>query len=173
MPGKLLSLKEIKELAEYTREASKITQEIKNKSPIANLLKFPQVPSKLSESIVSYILSIESEKLDLDPKKVFSEGKEADLIGITKNGERKKIEVKATGEKAFQYLSAKDITCDYLVWIHFGNYFNNDKDSIWKVFVVKKPSQFFDKPQKIILSKFKKIVGDNIIELDFNLKDWI
>ena len=67
-----------------------------------------------------------------------------------------KVEVKGTGKNAFQFLSQKDISAHYLVWVHFGNLFSLRKGDTVTVVTVDRPSQYFTRPQKIDLKRLRK-----------------
>ena len=54
-------------------------------------------------------------------------GNVADVLA-DKDGRDYKIEIKATGSKKFQYFSDKDVTTDYIVWMHFGDFFMGNKN---------------------------------------------
>ena len=66
------------------------------------------------------------------------------------------MEVKGTGESAFEYFSEKDIKADYLVWIHFGDFFKDTSRKTVNVVTVRNPSEFFKGTMKITLDKLEK-----------------
>lgn len=58
-----------------------------------------------------------------DVKKISFGGKVSDMVVELKNSKKIKIEVKATGKSAFEFFSDKDIMADYLIWLHFEDFF--------------------------------------------------
>ena len=83
------------------------------------------------------------------------------------------IEVKATARGAFRLLSKKDIEADYLIWVHFNDYFENESKDEIMIFVLQEPKRFFEKSRKITLPVFKRICGEFLVTINVNLSYYI
>ena len=169
MSQKTLSMKEIKELSNLTANVFKYYTSLKKKNKIAKFIQYPKVPNILSESLAIQLILKKKILRELSSCEVILGGNVADVIA-KKLKSIKKIEVKATGAKEFQEFGPKDIKADFLVWINFGDSFLRGNFSRISVFTLKNPRKYFKKPTKIVLSKFKQIMGNRIVKYEFNLK---
>lgn len=168
MARELLSVQQIKELAELLRRVFKYIADLKSERAIASKIKNPQLPSALTESLTIHLLRKEKILPELTGFNFDFGGQVADILAS--NGDQhQKIEVKATAKSAFEYFGGRDITADYIVWVHFGNFFITPKNVPLKIFIIKSPSTYFTKPVKITLSKLRQTVGDGLDEIEF---DW-
>ena len=161
---KELSVDEIVELTRQLADVFKSIVEMRKKNELAKHIQFPKTPPILSEAICLKLLK---KKIILGELKDFSFelGKDPPDILARKKSKTKNIEVKGTGKSGFQKFTKNDISCDYLIWIHFDKAFlENDFNNI-HIFIVKCPSRYFDKPTNTItLPTFKKKVPDLIDE---------
>jgi hypothetical protein len=136
--------------------------------PVGKYLKYSQIPSILTESLAIHLLR-KGEILhkELDGFSFNFGGKISDITAI-RGSSNLRIEVKATGPKAFQYFSDKDIHANYIIWIHFGSFFMGNKNTPIEVYIIRDPNRYFPERKKIVLSKLKKIVKD-LSEVDIDL----
>lgn len=141
---------EIIELIDLLAEVFSCISDMRNDNPLAKRIQFPNVPPILSESLCI----LEREKLFLGCSNAVFGGKMCDIIVLFPDGTRKTVEIKATGQSAFQSLSKKDIAADFLVRVHFGRFFEDYNEEI-KVYVMENPKRIFPQGVKINLEKFK------------------
>ena len=114
---KPLTVPEILELEAALMEVFGTIRELRERSTAARYIKFPPLPSVLSESIA---IAITPTLFGADWKGRYG-GSAADMIIenlATRNLLR--VEVKATGRHAFQELKEKDLRADVLIWFRFG-----------------------------------------------------
>jgi hypothetical protein len=168
MSRELISTQEIKELNKLLRQVFEYITNLKNKNRLANKIKYPQLPSILTESLAIHLLK-KGIIPELSGFNFDFGGRIADVLA-KRNSRKIKIEVKATAKSAFQYFGEKDITADYILWIHFANFFMNYNDTKIEIYIIKKPSYYFDKTVKITLTKLKQIVGQKLEKIDFNVE---
>lgn len=167
MPRELLSIQDIKELNKLLRQVFEHITNLKKQHRLADKIKYPQLPSILTESLAIHLLN----------KKIISElegfnfgfgGRVADILAV-KDDKTVKIEIKATAKSAFEYFGDKDILADYIVWIHFAEFFVNTGNTMIEIFIVRRPSDYFERPIKITLSKLKQLVGANLEKADLDV----
>jgi len=72
------------------------------------------------------------------------------------------VEVKSTAAQGFSRFTKGDVASDFLIWIHFGNYFLDSKVSEIEVFWVKKAGKIIKEPCYMTLKKFKDLCGKNM-----------
>jgi hypothetical protein len=168
MAKELLSIQDIKELNDLLRQVFRYITNLKSTHRLADKIKYPQIPSILSESLVIHLLK-RNILPELSRYNFSFGGKKADILAKI-NREELKIEVKATAKNAFEYLGGKDITADYIFWVHFGEFYLNSKDKIVEIYIIKNPHTYFKNPVKITLSKLRGIIGNNLkkTEVDIN-----
>jgi hypothetical protein len=84
-------------------------------------------------------------------------------------GEERRVEVKATGEHAFQEFKAKDLRADFLVWIRFGRRFNLGQGPI-EIAILSDPSRFIANACRLDTARFEKRIGasDSLRILSFD-----
>lgn len=168
MSKKLLSPTEITDLVSVLSEVFDDITNKKQKTKIARYIQYPKLPPSLTESICVHLIKKKIILSELSDYTVSFGGILSDIMAINES-ETKKIEVKSTGKTAFQYVGPKDISADYLVWIHFDKAFlENNFDNIL-VITVKNPSQFLKNPQKITLDKLRKLVNGQSYEKYFSI----
>ena len=150
MPRTCLRWNEITELMELLADIFSYISNLRDENPLANKIQLPKIPPILSESLCI----LEAEKLFPGCSNAVFGGRECDIIVGFQDGTRKTAEIKATGQSAFQALSKKDIAADFLVWVHFGRFFEGNDEEI-RAYVMENPKRIFIKAVKINLEKFK------------------
>jgi hypothetical protein len=171
MSKQLLNANEIGELIETLRILFKYHQDLQNKSEIAKFIQRPKIPPFLSEALIvdlgnrGLLENLECSNFDLS-------NNNGDVVATSPSGQVK-IEVKATAQSAFQLFSNKDIDADFLVWVHFDRYFEDDSYHEIEIFILRQPKIFFDQSRKITLSAFKKVGGESIVSIHVNLDQYI
>ena len=141
---------EIIELMDLLSEVFSYVSNLRTENPLAEHIQFPKIPLILSESLCM----LEKEKIFLGCFSADFGGRESDIIVIFQDGTKKTAEIKATGQSAFQALSKKDIAADFLVWVHFGRFFEDNDEEI-RAYVMENPKRIFTRPVKINLEKFR------------------
>jgi hypothetical protein len=134
--------------------AFRTIQELREELPAARHIKFPPLPSIFSESIV----------IAATPR-IFGPGWTARYGGSTcdvllenDQGEKRRVEVKATGAHAFQELKAKDLKADFLVWVRFGRRFDVGQGPI-EIAILSEPSRFIPDACRLDTARFERRVG--------------
>ncbi len=169
MPRQLLSISEIKELNKLLREVFSYITKTKENNPLGNKIKYPQLPSILTESLAIHLLKNKKILPNLSGYSFDFGGRKADILG--KKGDAEiKIEVKATAKSAFQYFGEKDISADYIVWIHFSEFYMGLENSPIKIFIIKEPNTYFKNTIKITLSKLKKLLENRLVSFDLDIE---
>jgi len=168
MTRELLSIKEIVNLGILLCDVFDYITKIKKKEKLGDKIKYPQIPSILSESLAIHLLNKKIILSELERFRFDFGGRTADILA-NKNEEKIKIEVKATAKSAFQYFGPKDIVADYIIWIHFEDFFMDLEKNIVKIFIIKNPGKYFEKPVKITLSKLKQVIGEDLEEKEINV----
>jgi len=166
----LLNKQEIFELKNALSEVFDKITNLKENCIMAKNIQYPKIPSLLTESLCIHLIKKGIILDELNDYSIIFGGRLCDVLA-QKNKKTKKIEVKSTGHSAFQYLGPKDISSDYLVWIHFDNSFlDNNFDEI-SVFTIKQPRQFLKQPRKLTLNKLRNLTQGNMIEKKFVLDE--
>src|SRR5216117_149957 len=93
----LLSLDQLRSFVPVLRDLFAHVERVLASLPPDLQFKRPQIPSALSESLAAHLLN---------------------------SGRLGTLEVKGTGQAAFQQFGAKDLAADVLVWLHFDNFFS-------------------------------------------------
>lgn len=168
MPRELISIQDIKELNKLLRKVFGYITHLKKENKLADKIKYPQLPSILTESLAIHLLREKKIIPELDGFDFDFGGRIADILA-NKNSKTIKIEVKATAKSAFEYFGEKDISADYILWFHFAEFYMNSEDTKIEVYTIKKPSNYFNTPIKITLSKLKQIIGTNLIKIDLDI----
>lgn len=158
---------------EETKEGLKILSEVfefidskKRQFTIAEVIKYPQLPVRISEAIAYYLILDRVLLPNIECESINFGGNLADIIIKTNINSSYKVEIKAT-RMYFQYFSDKDIFCDCLIWIDFNEYFKTYK--YIKIYELFNPNKFFKNNQKITLTKFINIVGNSVRIINFDL----
>ena len=129
-------------------------------------IKKPGIRSELSESIVYHFIN---EGLILEElRNPELNRNKADILAKDKQSNEIKIEVKGTGLWEFSQFTEKDINADYLIWVNYGNYINDDNKETIDVYILNNPRNSKLKPDKISLRNFVSLAGDSIelVEID-------
>ena len=129
-------------------------------------IKKPGIRSELSESIVYHFIN---EGLILEElRNPELNRNKADILAKDKQSNEIKIEVKGTGLWEFSQFTEKDVNADYLIWVNYGNYINDNNKETIDVYILKNPRNSRLKPDKISLRKFVYLAGDSIelVEID-------
>lgn len=164
-----LSKEEIVHLTKAYKEVYKFINALKLSNEYNSLpvfVKKPGIRSELSESTIYHFIKEGLIMQELKNPEI-SRGI-ADILAYDSDSNEKKIEIKGTGIWEFSQLSQKDLDADYLVWVNYGNYINDDnKDSI-EVYILKDPKESVLKPDKTSLRKFVNLVGDSLELIEIN-----
>jgi hypothetical protein len=165
---KHLNKEEIRALAEAVRAHFLFHVNFCEKNPIGSYIQFPKIPKALSETI---ILDLIRDRVLLKEENISEAkfgGNTADILA--KNASKElKIEVKGTGQKGFVQFGQKDITCDYLIWLHFNTFFLEKEDTPVEIHVLQNPSEHFKQVGKPGIDDF---LETNPQKHDFLLKDF-
>jgi hypothetical protein len=166
---------EIKEGIDTIQEVFLYIVDLRKKKPAAKYIQFPKISCSLSESIILHLIKEGTilPKVSNNMKQIKFGGNTADIIAKLTDDTLIKIEVKATGKSAFQTFGVKDIKADYLIWIHFDEYFLKLDKEIVDIFIIKNPNNYFSKPDKITLDQVKSKVGNNIEKVEISLIDFL
>jgi hypothetical protein len=146
----LLTQAELLELDQNLIEAYEFFRKLRAESSVARLIHYPSVPSEFTESLTVHCADL-----------FFGEGWIGKFGGSTcdilleRLGERKSVEVKATGQTNFQEFKLKDLGADFLVWIHFGDRYINGGGKL-SIYVLRNPRTYFAKPLRLKLHEFLK-----------------
>jgi hypothetical protein len=170
MPKKPLTKDEIKELSNLITQVFSYLNRLKQRNQLASRIQYPKIPPVFSESIIMHLINDRKILEGLTISDVNFGGKKGDILISTNRGEVR-VEVKATAKSAFEYFGQKDITADYLTWVHFGDYFAGGNDNLIEINVIRQPSRYFKQPVKITLSKLKQVIGDDLKVIKLNLNE--
>jgi|WetSurMetagenome_2_1015567.scaffolds.fasta_scaffold619950_1 hypothetical protein len=162
MPKNLLTKNDLLELDSKLIEIYGFFGELRSKSAIARLIHLPSVPAEFSESLTIHC----SERFFGAGWKAKFGGRLCDVI-LEKTGERRTVEVKATGQTSFQELKAKDLAADFIVWIHFGERYINGSGKL-QVYILRSPNQYIHNPLRLKLHEFLRLEQESIMH-----QDWI
>jgi hypothetical protein len=154
----VLTPQEIEKLETLVRGVFSYLAGLKLSDGLARHIQNPKIPPVLSESTVINIRS----KLFPGSLGARLGGKKGDVLLRYADGERR-AEVKATGENGFEAFSGKDVSADYLVWIHFGTFFRDGEGSV-VLYKVERPGTFVTKGEKISIRPFLKRVPPERLE---------
>jgi len=149
-----LSLDEIVQLDAALVRAFQTIRDLREEMPGARHIKSPPLPSIFSESIVIAAAS----RLFGSEWTARYGGAKCDVLIENGHGEAKRVEVKATGEHAFQEFKAKDLRADYLVWVRFGRRFNLGQGPI-VIAILSDPFRFIPNACRLDTARFEKRVG--------------
>ncbi len=162
MPKNLLSKNDLVELDNKLIEIYGFLRELRSKSSIARLIHLPSVPAELSESLTIHCAN-----------RFFGQGWRAEFGGrlcdviLEKPGERKTVEVKATGQTSFQELKAKDLSADFITWIHFGERYINGTGKL-QIYILGNPGKYIHKPLRLKLHEFLRVQQESAKHKDWN-----
>jgi hypothetical protein len=150
-----LTTAEIVELDSALMGVFRAVHGLREGNPVARFIKFPSLPSIFSESIV----------IAATPA-LFGTGwagryggRAADVI-IENNthGRALRVEVKATGQHAFQEIKQKDLLADALVWVRFGRRYELGAGPI-EVVILESPGKHIKNPCRLDTRRFEAIPG--------------
>ena len=163
-----LTAAELVELAALLRRAFDCIAKLKAKNPAAAPIQYPKLPSVFSESVILHCSSV----LFPGARNLRRGGVSADIL--FESGKRtKRVEIKATGQQAFQYFGQKDISADFLVWLAFGECFLSQVESPIRIYVLPKPGRVFLNPMKITLATFRQRAAGMLICYEARLREII
>lgn len=168
-PKRLLSIDECARLVALMREAFVGIDDLRNKDELAAWIQYPKVPSILSESLCVHLIGSPS-LASMALSKPRLGGKVADIIALADDNNPRKVEVKATARSAFSEFVEKDIQAHYLIWLHFGECFVDERHRLQAI-VLESPSRCFDKRRKITLDAFRKVTTNCSFEVDFSIDE--
>lgn len=133
----------------------RIIRELRERDPVAVHIKYPALPSILSESLV--IAAAESIFGPGCSCRYGGTGSDLVLIEAAHLRERS-VEVKATARHAFQELKEKDLRADILIWLRFGERFERGGGPV-DVGIIEEPGQFIDSPRRLDIRRLRAIPG--------------
>lgn len=160
MPKVLLSVAEIVTLDQALIETHAFFRDLRTRTGVARLIHYPSIPSDFSESLIVHCADL-----------FFGDGWKAQFGGsisdiqLTRNVEKKAVEVKATTQTGFQELKPKDLSADFIVWIHFGTRYINGAGSIL-FYVLHDPRKYVHKPLRLKLPVFLTLTNDGLVNGD-------
>jgi hypothetical protein len=67
------------------------------------------------------------------------------------------VEVKGIGSKAFEHFGEKDLRADYIVWVHFGEFYTSSGNHKIAVLTIRKPAEYFSSAGRVTMSSVKKL----------------
>jgi hypothetical protein len=151
-----LGPEEIVELEAALFRAFRAIRDLQAELPAARYIKFPPLPSIFSESLV-----IAAAPRIFGPEwSARYGGALCDVLIENSRGEEKRVEVKATGEHAFQEFKAKDLRADFLVWVRFGRRFNLGQGPI-EIAILSDPSRLIPAACRLDTARLEKRVGSS------------
>lgn len=152
---KPLTVLEILELEAALMEVFGTIRELKERSPAARYIKFPPLPAVLSESIA---IAITPTLFGADWRGRYG-GSAADMIieNLATRSARR-VEVKATGQHAFQELKDKDLRADVLIWFRFGRRLELGEGEIGAA-VLECPGKYIVSQRRLDVRRFEAIPG--------------
>ena len=151
-----LSPGEILELDAALVRAFRAIRELQEELSAARYIKFPPLPSIFSESLV---IAAAPRIFGPDWTARYG-GSLCDVLIENGRGEEKRVEVKATGEHAFQEFKAKDLRADFLVWVRFGRRFNLGQGPI-EIAILSDPSKLISAACRLDTARLEKRVGSS------------
>lgn len=160
-----LTVDEIFQLDAALMQAFGTIQVLRNQNPVAKHIKLPPLPAIFTESIV-----IASASRLFGPNWVASfGGRRCDVVITNHCGETKAIEIKATGEHAFQEFKSKDLRADILVWIRFGRRFQEERGQI-EIALLTQLVRFISSACRLDTIRFERRIGssDNLRIIRFD-----
>jgi hypothetical protein len=149
-----LSGREILDLDAALIEAFRTIRALRARFSAAKHIKYPPLPSVFSESIVIAAAG----KLFGDEWKARYGGAECDVILENTAMQQRRVEVKATGEHAFQEFKAKDLRADVLVWVRFGRRFQDGTGRI-EIALLENPGLVITGPCRLDTARFERRLG--------------
>jgi len=167
MPKSPLSLDQIHKLVAVLRELFKHHSRVRESTELGSLIQYPKIPPALSESIAFHLFH--SGALLGKPVEVCLSRSGGDLELLITDGSPVRVEVKATAQSAFQYFGPKDLKADILLWIHFGDLFQNEDEDTFQVYLLERPREHFPDPRKITLNEFLRVAGHDVCIMNFKL----
>jgi hypothetical protein len=150
-----LTVDEILQLEAALMEVFRTIRQLRARTNAARHIKLPPVPSVFSESIAVATTPV----LFGSGWKGRYGGHQADLIVENLSTRRSlKVEVKATGQHAFQELKLKDLQADVLIWFRFGRRFESGTGPI-EVAVLDSPGRYVRTQCRLDVRRFEAIPG--------------
>lgn len=170
MKKEILTPAEIIDLIDILQDLFHHHEQIRLNYKLGELIQNPKIPSFLSESIAFHLLS--SGEL-LGSKIQTYQSKKGGDLEVSVNNKKLKIEVKATGESAFQFFGHKDLDAYILIWVHFNKLFKKKSQTLnLSIYYIKNARAVFREPRKITLASFIDVGGDRITKKDLDLKQF-
>ncbi|RMG22753.1 MAG: hypothetical protein D6732_25430 [Methanobacteriota archaeon] len=148
---------DFKGLIECLRKVFAYIRDLREKSPIAAEIQNPRIPSRFSENLAMFLLQKGEIRLGRKLVRIRLDRKKADVVAVDDAGQEIKIEVKATGKNNFQYFGKKDVQADYLVWLDFGDLFENTMSTEIDIYILQ-PKLHNLQPRKIDLRRLSRVV---------------
>jgi hypothetical protein len=150
-----LNQSEILDLERALMDVFQVVSTYRRTNPVAKHIKFPPMPSILSESI-----AIAATPLLFGRDWEGRYGGRVCDVSIENSVSRaiRRVEVKATGHHAFQELKEKDLQADALIWIRFGQRFENGNGRI-EISVLDTPGSYFKRQCRLDARRFEATPG--------------
>ena len=164
-----LSKKEIVLLTKAYKETFEFIKKLANSEAYKSLPKFikrPGIRSELSEGTIFHFMN---EGLILkELRNPAINRNAADILAEDNNSNKIKIEIKGTGPWGFSQLSDKDIGADYLIWVNYGDFFDDDDKNTIDIYVLKDPIKSGVPAGKISINKFIGLAGKSLKLIEVN-----
>lgn len=130
------------------------------------LIDRPRLPHQLSEGLVAYLAT------QLFGSMVVCRGKtndgDSDLLLHLLDG-CLSVEVKGSGFRGWVQVTKKDLRAAYLVWVHFGERYENGGVGPIEIYVLAEPGKVL-KRGKPRIKKFTALPGVRSFRFDFDSK---
>ncbi len=150
-----LTKDEIRELDLALIGVFRTIHSLRESNAVARHIKYPAMPSIFSESIAIAATPI----LFGEEWKGSYGGQASDLRIVNSiSGKSLRVEVKATGQHAFQELKEKDLLADALVWIRFGRRYELGTGPI-EVAVIETLGRYVKKACRLDVKRLEVIPG--------------
>lgn len=166
---KILTLDEVKRLIANLRDVFAYIAVLRNRDGVAIHIQNPKIPSALSQSLAAYLL--QSGNLLGERMEVWPSNSGGDLCGRMASGVELTIEVKATGESAFQELGRKDLEAGLLIWLHFASFFSDPSRRSIDVWLMPNPGKHLKGPCKLLLKTFQRSSDNGVFGGSVDLDD--
>jgi hypothetical protein len=150
-----LTTEEILQLDAALIQAFRTIRELRQRIVAAKYLKYPPLPSIFSESLV---IAVTSCLFGSEWRARFG-GKDCDVLLENSDGQVRRVEVKATGEHAFQEFKNKDLQADMLVWIRFGRRFHEGRGPV-EIVLLNRPGQTIRSACRMDKVRFDRLISD-------------
>lgn len=150
-----MAINEILQLEASLTEIFHTIHRLRQRNVAARHIKFPPVPPVFSESIA---IAATPALFGSGWKGRYGGRKSDILVENVRTRRALRVEVKATGQHAFQELKEKDLQADVLVWFRFGRRFQDGVGPI-EVAVLHSPGRYVRNQCRLDVRRFEAIPG--------------